>query len=59
MRQLRRAISGYSPRAFKYSSKLSLEIIFQYPFRSTGMLDAFLLVSLLPVNDGGPLWTAD
>lgn len=38
------ALARYSPSAFMYSSKLSLEIIFQYPFRSTGML----AVSLLP-----------
>lgn len=32
-----------SPRAFRYSSKLSLEIIFQYPFRSTGMVAVCLV----------------
>lgn len=40
-----------SPSAFKYSSKFSLEIIFQYPFRSTGILAVLPLVSLLPVNE--------
>lgn len=44
------ALSGYSPRAFMYSSKLSLEIIFQYPFRSTGMVADALLLSGRPVN---------
>lgn len=44
------AFSPYSPRAFMYSSKLSLEIIFQYPFRSTGMMAVSQLLSGRPVK---------
>lgn len=49
------ALSRYSPRAFMYSSKLSLEIIFQYPFRSTGML----AVSQLLYSEAGGLLRSD
>lgn len=46
----------YSPRAFRYSSKLSLEIIFQYPFKSTGILAVFSAAFLTSSGRGGPLW---
>ncbi|KAJ7983492.1 hypothetical protein DPEC_G00377710 [Dallia pectoralis] len=36
-----KALGNNLPRAFMYSSKLSLEIIFQYPFISTGILAVF------------------
>lgn len=52
------APSRYSPRAFMYSSKLSLEIIFQYPFRSTGMLAVSRLLSGLPVKQGAVGWVS-